>query len=345
MTAPETVVIIGSGPAAWTAAIYAARANLSPIVYEGEPTREMIPGGQLMWTTDIENYPGFPEAIGGQELMDRMKAQAVHHGTRVAEMEGIRSVDFSRYPYVLQPSYSDEVLARSVIIASGARANWLGLPNEERLARTGGGVSACAVCDGALPAFRNARVAVVGGGDTAMEEASYLSKYASEVFVIHRRDALRASKVMADRVLENPKIRMVWNSEVVEVRGDDFITALQLRDTITGDLSELDVGGLFVAIGHTPNSAFLESQVEMHSNGYIKVAPGRTCTSVPGVFAAGDVMDDYYRQAVTAAGTGCMAALEAERWLAHQGLEEAVSPVLETAEAQPPQVEVMDADA
>jgi thioredoxin reductase (NADPH) len=345
MTAPETVVIIGSGPAAWTAAIYAARANLSPIVYEGEPTREMIPGGQLMWTTDIENYPGFPEAIGGQELMDRMKAQAVHHGTRVAEMEGITAVDFSRYPYVLQPSYSDEVLARSVIIASGARANWLGLPNEERLARTGGGVSACAVCDGALPAFRNARVAVVGGGDTAMEEASYLSKYASEVFVIHRRDALRASKVMADRVLENPKITMTWNSEVVEVRGDDFITALQLRDTVTGDLSELDVGGLFVAIGHTPNTAFLDGQVEMHSNGYIKVAPGRTCTNVPGVFAAGDVMDDYYRQAVTAAGTGCMAALEAERWLAHQGLDEAVSPVLETAEAQPPQVEVMDADA
>jgi thioredoxin reductase (NADPH) len=345
MTAPETVVIIGSGPAAWTAAIYAARANLSPIVYEGEPTREMIPGGQLMWTTDIENYPGFPEAIGGQELMDRMKAQAVHHGTRVAEMEGIRAVDFSRYPYVLQPSYSDEVLARAVVIASGARANWLGLANEERLARTGGGVSACAVCDGALPAFRNARVAVVGGGDTAMEEASYLSKYASEVFVIHRRAALRASKVMADRVLENPKIRMKWNSEVVEVRGDDFITALQLRDTVTGDLSELDVGGLFVAIGHTPNTAFLDGQVEMHSNGYIKVAPGRTCTSVPGVFAAGDVMDDYYRQAVTAAGTGCMAALEVERWLAHQGLEEAVSPVLETAEAQPPQVEVMDADA
>jgi thioredoxin reductase (NADPH) len=345
MTAPETVVIIGSGPAAWTAAIYAARANLSPIVYEGEPTREMIPGGQLMWTTDIENYPGFPEAIGGQELMDRMKAQAVHHGTRVAEMEGISAVDFTRYPYVLTPSYSDEVLARAVIIASGARANWLGLPNEERLARTGGGVSACAVCDGALPAFRNARVAVVGGGDTAMEEASYLSKYASEVFVIHRRDSLRASKVMADRVLENPKIRMIWNSEVVEVRGDDFITALQLRDTVTGELSELDVGGLFVAIGHTPNSAFLAGQVDMHSNGYIKVAPGRTCTSVPGVFAAGDVMDDYYRQAVTAAGTGCMAALEAERWLAHQGLEEAVSPVLETAEAQPPQVEVMDADA
>jgi thioredoxin reductase (NADPH) len=345
MTAPETVVIIGSGPAAWTAAIYAARANLSPIVYEGEPTREMIPGGQLMWTTDIENYPGFPEAIGGQELMDRMKAQAVHHGTRVAEMEGISTVDFTRYPYVLKPSYSDEVLAQSVIIASGARANWLGLPNEERLARTGGGVSACAVCDGALPAFRNARVAVVGGGDTAMEEASYLSKYASEVFVIHRRDALRASKVMADRVLENPKIRLVWNSEVVEVRGEDFITALQLRDTVAGELSELEVGGLFVAIGHTPNSAFLDGQVEMHSNGYIKVAPGRTCTSVPGVFAAGDVMDDYYRQAVTAAGTGCMAALEAERWLAHQGLGEAVSPVLETAEAQPPQVEVMDADA
>lgn len=341
MPPSETVVIIGSGPAAWTAAIYTARANLRPVVYEGEPTREMIPGGQLMWTTDIENYPGFPDAVGGQELMDRMKAQAVHHGTRVAEMEGIRSVDFSSHPFRLETSWSGEIEARSVIIATGARANWLGLSNEERLARTGGGVSACAVCDGALPAFRDARVAVVGGGDTAMEEATYLSKYAREVYVIHRRDSLRASRVMADRALSNPKIRMLWNRQVVEVRGDDFITGLQLQDTVTGELSELDVGGLFVAIGHTPNTAFLDGQVEMHSNGYIKVAPGRTCTSVAGVFAAGDVMDDYYRQAVTAAGTGCMAALEAERWLAHHGHGEAVSPVLETAEAQPPRADVL----
>jgi thioredoxin reductase (NADPH) len=339
MPSPENIVIIGSGPAAWTAAIYAARASLAPLVFEGEPSRDMIPGGQLMWTTDIENYPGFPDAVGGQELMDRMKAQALHHGAR-AIMESIVSVDFSTQPYVLQPSYSDAVTALSVIIASGARANWLGLPNEERLARTGGGVSACAVCDGALPAFRGAKLAVVGGGDTAMEEATYLTKYASEVYIIHRRDEFRASKVMAERALSNPKIRVLWNNQVIDVRGDDFVTGVQLRDSVTGELHDLEVGGVFVAIGHTPNTAFLAGQVEMHETGYIKVSPGRTCTSVDGVFAAGDVMDDYYRQAVTAAGTGCMAALEAERWLAHHGHEPAVSPVLETAEAQPPHTEV-----
>ena len=335
----ERVVIIGSGPAAWTAAVYAARANLEPMVYEGEPTREMIPGGQLMWTTDIENFPGFPDAVGGQELMDRMKAQALRFGTR-AEMENIESADFSVYPFVLKPTYSAAFEAQSVIIATGARANWLGLHNEERLARSGGGVSACAVCDGALPAFRNQVLAVVGGGDSAMEEATYLSKYASEVVLIHRRDSFRASKVMADRALSNPKIRVEWNSEVADVLGDEFITGLRLRDTRTGDERELAVGGLFVAIGHTPNTQFLNNQLEQHENGYLKVSPGRTCTSVPGVFAAGDVADDYYRQAITAAGTGCMAALEAERWLAHQGVEDAVAPVLETAEAQPPHISV-----
>ncbi|HSJ14191.1 MAG TPA: thioredoxin-disulfide reductase [Longimicrobiales bacterium] len=331
----EQVVIIGSGPAAWTAAIYAARANLEPIVYEGEPSREMIPGGQLMWTTDIENYPGFPESVGGQDLMDRMKAQALRFGTR-AEMENIVSVEFGRRPFVLQPTYGDAFEARAVIVATGARANWLGLPNEERLARTGGGVSACAVCDGALPAFRNQVLAVVGGGDSAMEEATYLSKYAREVLLIHRRDEFRASKVMVERALSNPKIRVEWNTQVVEVLGDGFVTGLRVRDTGTGAERELAVGGLFVAIGHTPNTEFVRGQVELHPSGYIKVVPGRTCTSVDGVFAAGDAADDYYRQAVTAAGTGCMAALEAERWLAHQGVAEAVSPVLETAEAQPP---------
>jgi thioredoxin reductase (NADPH) len=339
MAAPENIVIIGSGPAAWTAAIYAARASLNPLVFEGEPSRDMIPGGQLMWTTDIENYPGFPEPVGGQELMDRMKAQALHHGAR-AIMENIVEVDFGTRPFRLTPSYGEPVHAHAVIVASGARANWLGLPTEERLARTGGGVSACAVCDGALPVFRNAELAVVGGGDTAMEEATYLTKYASRVYIIHRRDAFRASKVMAERALSNPKITVLWNRHVVDVLGDDFVTGLQLQDAVTGELSELEVGGLFVAIGHTPNTAFLDGQLEMHASGYVKVSPGRTCTSVEGVFAAGDVMDDYYRQAVTAAGTGCMAALEAERWLAHHDLGAAVSPVLETAEAQPPHTEV-----
>jgi thioredoxin reductase (NADPH) len=330
----ENVVIIGSGPAAWTAAVYAARAQLDPLVFEGEPSRDMIPGGQLMFTTDIENYPGFPDGIGGQELMDGMRKQAVRFGTRV-EMENIVSVDFGTYPFVLRPSYGDPVQARSVIVATGARANWLGLPEEQRLAHNGGGVSACAVCDGALPAFRDQVLAVVGGGDSAMEEATYLTKFAKEVVLIHRRDSFRASKVMADRALAHPKIRVEWNTTVADVVGDDFVTALVLEDTNTGERRELPVGGLFVAIGHTPNTAFLDGQLDLHPNGYIKVAGGRTCTTVPGVFAAGDVMDDYYRQAVTAAGTGCMAALEAERWLAHHGVEEAEPPVIETAETQP----------
>jgi thioredoxin reductase (NADPH) len=332
---PHKLVIIGSGPAAWTAALYAARAKLDPVVYEGEPSRDMIPGGQLMFTTDIENYPGFPDGIGGQELMARMKDQSVKFGTRV-EMENIVEVDFSVMPFRLKPSWSDEIEALSVIIASGARANWLGLPDEERLARNGGGISACAVCDGALPAFRDQVLGVVGGGDSAMEESTYLSKYASEVVIIHRRDSFRASPVMADRALTNSKIRVEWNKQVVGVHGDDFITGVRLRDTVTGAESDLALCGLFVAIGHTPNTVFVRGQLDLHETGYIKVSPGRTCTSVPGVFAAGDVVDDYYRQAITAAGSGCMAALEAERWLAHRGVADAVPPVLETAEAQPP---------
>jgi len=286
--APEKVVIIGSGPAAWTAAIYAARANLDPVVFEGEPSREMIPGGQLMYTTDIENFPGFPEGVGGQELMDRMRNQAVRFGTRV-EMENIAEVDFSGYPLRLKPNYGDWFEASSVIVATGARANWLGLHNEERLARTGGGVSACAVCDGAMPFFRDQVLAVVGGGDTAMEEAAYLTKFASQVGLIHRRDSFRASKFMAERVLQDPKIRVEWNTRVVDVLGDDFITGLRLEDTRTGEQRELPVGGLFVAIGHTPNTAFLGGQVDLHDTGYIRVPePWRTVTSVPGVFAAGD---------------------------------------------------------
>jgi thioredoxin reductase (NADPH) len=317
MATNETLVIIGSGPAAWTAAIYAARANLDPVVYEGEPSPEMIPGGQLMWTTDIDNFPGFPEGIGGQEFMAKLKTQAERFGTRVVS-EAITSVDFSRRPFTLSPSWSPAFTAKAVIVAPGARANWIGLPNEQRLAQSGGGVSACAVCDGALPFYRNQVLAVVGGGDSAMEEATYLTKFASEVVIIHRRDRFRASKVMAERALNHPKIRVEWNSEVTEVLGDDAITGVRLRDTVTGAERELTVGGLFVAIGHTPNTAFLDGQLTTNEAGYIVTPTSfRTMTSVEGVFAAGDVIDDYYRQAITSAGTGCMAALDAERWLAH----------------------------
>jgi thioredoxin reductase (NADPH) len=317
----ELVVIIGSGPAAWTAAIYASRANLDPVVYEGEISRDMVPGGQLMFTTDIENFPGFPEALGGTELMERVKAQAVRFGTRVVT-ENIEAVDLAQRPFTLTTSGGACITAETVIVATGARANWLGLPSEERLARTGGGVSSCAVCDGALPAFRNQRLVVVGGGDSAMEEALYLTKFASEVVIVHRREAFRASKVMADRVLQQTRIRVEWNAEVVEVLGDDFITGVRLRDTVDGSEREVACGGMFVAIGHTPNTGFLRGQLALHDNGYIRTPePWRTVTSVEGVFACGDVMDSYYRQAVTAAGTGCMAALEAERWLAHHGIE------------------------
>lgn len=329
----QKVVIVGSGPAAWTAAIYAARAHLEPLVFEGEPSREMIPGGQLMYTTDIENFPGFPNGVGGQELMSVMREQAIRFGTQVIT-ENIVAVDFSTNPFRLTPSYSDPIDALSVIIATGARANWLGLHNEERLARTGGGVSACAVCDGALPLFRDKILAVVGGGDSAMEEATYLTKFAKEVLLIHRRDSFRASQVMAQRVLSNPKIRILWNTQVVDVLGEDVITSLLLEDVRTGERNDVEVGGLFVAIGHTPNTEFLRGHLDLHESGYVVTpSPWRTCTSVSGVFAAGDVMDSYYRQAITAAGTGCMAALEAERWLAHHGLPEAQPPVLETAEA------------
>lgn len=327
----ETLVIIGSGPAAWTAAVYAARANLNPVVYEGEISREMMPGGQLMFTTDIENFPGFPEALAGTDLMERMRAQALRFGTRVVT-ENIAAVDFSSYPYALTASGGGRVIAEAVIVATGARANWLGLSSEERLARTGGGVSSCAVCDGALPAFRDKRLIVVGGGDSAMEEALYLTKFASEVVIVHRRDEFRASKVMVDRVMANPKVRVEWNALVVEVLGDEFITAVRVQDTNTKEEREIECGGMFVAIGHTPNTAFLGGQVGLHDNGYIVTPDGwRTNTSVRGVFAAGDVMDSYYRQAVTAAGTGCMAALEAERWLAHHA--DAAAPALEEGAA------------
>ncbi len=329
----ESLVIIGSGPAAWTAAIYAARAQLNPLVFEGEPTREMIPGGQLMYTTDIENFPGFPESVGGQDIMARMRSQAERFGTRIVT-ESIASADLSSRPFTLRPSYRAPVRARTVIVATGAQAIWLNVPNEQRLAHAGLGVSACAVCDGALPIFRGKVLAVVGGGDSAMEEAIYLTKFASEVVIIHRRDEFRASRVMVDRALSNPKIRVEWNTVVTEVLGADEITGVRLRNSVTGLEHDLAVGGLFVAIGHTPNTAFLGGQLGTSPKGYILTpTPWRTETSVPGVFAAGDVIDDYYRQAITSAGTGCMAALDAERWLAHHEPVAAESPVLETAES------------
>ena len=313
----EALVVVGSGPAGWTAAIYAARANLNPVVYEGAGSRTMVPGGQLMFTTDVENYPGFADGVGGIEMMMEFKKQAERFGTRVVS-EDVVEVDFSRRPFLLRSSEGNEVRAQTVIVATGANARWLGVPGEERLARSGGGVSACAVCDGALPYFRGKEIAVVGGGDSAMEDALYMTKFASQVLVVHRRDELRASRIMQDRARANPLIRFLWNKTVAGVLGDDVIVGLRLRDTVTGEESELDVGGLFVAIGHTPNTEFLQGQIDLKENGYVRLPTSwRTETNVPGVFAAGDVMDDYYRQAVSAAGTGCMAALEAERFLAH----------------------------
>lgn len=279
----------------------------------------MIPGGQLMFTTDVENYPGFPEAVTGPEMMAAFREQAERFGTRIVT-EDIERVDFAEQPRRLWSSVGTEVEADAVIVATGANAKWLDVPGEERLARSGGGVSACAVCDGALPFYRNRVLAVIGGGDTAMEEALYLTNFASGVVVIHRRDRLRASRIMQERARANAKIRFLWNTVVEEVLGEDEITGLRLRDTLTGEVSELDVGGMFVAIGHEPNTQFIQGAVDLEPTGYVRLLVGwRTETSVPGVFAAGDVMDAYYRQAVTAAGTGCMAALEAERWLAHGG--------------------------
>ena len=326
----ENIVIVGSGPAAWTAAIYAARANLRPLVIEGEPSRTMIPGGQLMTTTEVENFPGFPDSVTGPELVERMKLQAQRFQTR-SMVENVVSVDLSRRPFVVQPSYSEPIEALTLVIATGANARWLGIPNEERLAQTGGGVSACAVCDAALPQYRNQVIAVIGGGDSAMEEALSTTKFASKVYVVHRRAEFRASKVMAERVLQHPKIEVLWNKRPVEVMGMNAITGIRLEDTRSHEVSDIEVSGMFVAIGHTPNTEFLNGQLELTPHGYISTQPWRTATSVEGVFAAGDVMDDHYRQAITAAGNGCMAALEAERWLAHHGLGE--SPIPEMAEA------------
>jgi len=355
----EKVVIIGSGPAGWTAAIYAARANLGPLVYEGSATWEpnrvngTTPLGQLNLTTEVENFPAWPymdnavlgelaksalpperyeflshfyqgkkahhgkRSVFGPELMEFMRQQAVNFGTRIVT-DDIVEVDFKRRPFVLKAREGQTVEAQAVILATGARANYLGLPSEDRFKNNG--VSACAVCDGALPRFRNKPLVVIGGGDSAVEEGTYLTKFASTVYLVHRRDQLRASKIMAERAVSNPKITMKWNRVLDEVVGTDAdgVTGVRLKSTTDGSKEDLACTGVFLAIGHTPNTDFLGGQVQLDPKGYIVLTkPQRTWTSVEGVFAAGDVADNYYRQAVTAAGTGCMAALDAERWLSH----------------------------
>ena len=326
MLPAHKVVIIGSGPAGWTAAIYAARAQLAPVVYCGVPKQDpgpILPGGQLMLTTEVENYPGFEHGVMGPELMAKFRAQAERFGTVVVEDDIARcefSKDPAHTPHTLHPAEGAPVHAHAVILATGATANWLGLPNEMRLATSGGGVSACAVCDGALPVFRNQALAVVGGGDTAMEEATYLTKFASMVYVIHRRDALRASKIMQQRFLSRPNAKVLFNKGVADVIGEKLIEGVVLEDTLTGEKSRLDVRGLFIAIGHTPATKFLAGAgVELTDKGYVALRTRSSFTNLPGVFAAGDVADAEYRQAVTAAGMGCQAALDAERWLAAQG--------------------------
>jgi len=349
---PEHVVIIGSGPAGWAAAIYASRANLHPLVFEGAETEEnrvagTLPLGQLSLTTEVENYPGFPSghlhdyirtavvkdrvetyleplhehphAVTGPELMNLMRQQAVNFGTKIIT-DDVVSVDLSKQPYKLKTLEGQEHEAHTIIIATGARANYLGLPSEEKYKNRG--VSACAVCDGALPRFRNRPLVVVGGGDSAVEEATYLTKYASSVHMLMRRDVFRASKIMQERAKSNEKIKLHYFREVDQVLGDDKagVTGVRVKNNQQGGTEDLPASGLFLAIGHTPNTTFLNGQLELNDKGYIKYTTlMRTFTSKEGVYAAGDVADDYYRQAITSAGTGCMAALDAERYLAAKG--------------------------
>ncbi len=346
------ITIIGSGPAGWTAAIYAARANLEPLVYEGAFNEEnrvkgTLPLGQLALTTEVENFPGFPSGnlsaymddaidekkrkymaphaghgVSGPELMELMRQQATNFGAKIFT-DDIVEIDTSSSPFKMKSLAGDEFESHAVIIATGARANYLGLESEDRFKNAG--VSACAVCDGAMPRYRDQPLVVIGGGDSAMEEANFLTKYASKVYLVHRRDSFRASKIMADRALANPKIEVKWNSVIDEVLGDDTdgVTGVRIRSSVDeSQTEELAVTGYFAAIGHTPNTDFLNGQLDMDEKGYVKLPVShRTNTSVEGIFAAGDVADEHYRQAITAAGTGCASALDAEKWLVEKGLE------------------------
>jgi len=308
------LAVLGSGPAGYTAAIYAARAGLQPVLIQG-----ITPGGQLTTTTDVENYPGFRDVIQGPWLMEEMQAQAEHVGTRIV-WDHVASVDFARRPFVLTGDSGTQYHADAVVVATGAQAKWLGLPSEEHM--KGRGASACATCDGFF--YRGKKVAVIGGGNTAVEEALYLTNHSHDVTLIHRRDSLRAEKILQDRLFANEKIRVIWDSEVVEFVGGgdpEALVGLDIRNRRTGEISRIEVEGAFVAIGHTPATELFVGQLDLDEDGYIKVEPGTTKTSVPGVFASGDVMDKIYRQAVTAAGTGCMAALDAEKFLAAEEYE------------------------
>jgi thioredoxin reductase (NADPH) len=319
MTERRKVVIIGSGPAGLTAAIYAARAQLEPLVIEGEPSSNSDqPGGQLMLTTEVENYPGFVDGIMGPDLMRIMRDQAIRFGAELRIAKASR-VDLATSPvgvWIGDPNADEPTVeADSLIIATGARSLMLGCPNEDRL--LGYGVSTCATCDGFF--FRDHHIAVAGGGDSALEEALFLTRFATKVSVIHRRDELRASKIMQDRAMANPKIEFVWNTVITDILGDTKVSGIRTQDTVTGATAELPVTGLFVAIGHEPNSALFKGQLELRENGYVQMVAGTSKTSVDGVFACGDVQDDYYRQAITSAGSGCMAAIDAERWLEERG--------------------------
>ncbi|CAI9110425.1 OLC1v1010440C2 [Oldenlandia corymbosa var. corymbosa] len=317
-TLKTRLCIIGSGPAAHTAAIYAARAELKPILFEGWMANDIAPGGQLTTTSEVENFPGFPEGIGGLELTDKFRQQSVRFGTEIFT-ETVSRVDLSKRPFEIFAD-TKTVLADSVIVATGAVAKRLNFPGSETFWNRG--ISACAVCDGAAPIFRNKPLAVIGGGDSAMEEANFLTKYGSEVYIIHRRDEFRASKIMQNRALTNPKIKVLWNSAVEEAYGTKVLEGLKVKNLVSGEVLDLKANGLFFAIGHEPATKFLGGQLELDSDGYVVTKPGTTHTSVKGVFAAGDVQDKKYRQAITAAGSGCMAALDAEHYLQEIGAQE-----------------------